>query len=514
LLGGDAIGAAIDLESELDDTASVRIGMEQTGYTHSNGLPENGYYGSVALHPTQDLSVMAGGSLDQSDGKFPFYQDLTNVYVLRENNDATLHSASLDAAYHAGNGTLLKLITNYFSAERGSPGVATTPFRGATSLDERLADGQSLATLKLEQEDENWSGSLAAQYQNQFESFRGTNEGLGDTATNVLYGLMASANSSLKEWLKGYVGIDYVHSDLIGSNITRSNASSIIGRDKINSYVAASIVPTPAFRIAAAVRSEYVSDISNFQWLPQATVEYAPWNEVLLSAAYGRNFQAPTLNDLYWVGLGNPNLKPEQANNGQAAVQYTPSIFGVLADLSATYFYTHAQNEILWLPPANGGANWRPFNVGMAESKGWELRVSGSIPIERRITLDLEENYTLLSAKNITPHDSDEGRELLYSSPVRSLFIARIEREGWGSLAVNAQYRGHKFTDAANTPGGELPPVMTYDLNATTRDFSIAGIGLHLLFGVENLTDKNYQEAIDYPLPGRTYKFSIELHYH
>ncbi len=514
LLGGDAIGAAIDFTSEFSDTSRLRIGTEQTGYAHTTGLPENGYYGSLAVHATEDLSVVAGGSLDESNGRFPFYQEETNSYVLRENNDATLHSADLNAAYNAGNGTLLKLITNHFSVERGSPGVATTPYRGATSLDERLADEQSLAALKLEHVDENWSGWVVAHYQNQFEGFRGTSEGLGDTATNVLYGLTASANTTLAQWLKGYAGLDYLHSQLIGSNLTLPNASSVIGRNNITGYAAASMVPAPAFQMSAALRSEYVSDISSFELLPQALVEYSPLPELLASVAYSRNFQAPTLNDLYWAGLGNPNLKSEQANNGQAGLRYTPAIWGIQPELGATYFYTRAQNEILWLPPADGGSDWRPFNVGVAESKGWELRASGSTTLDRHTTFGIEESYTILSAKNITPGDSNEGRELIYSSPTRSLLIGSIAHEGWGSLALAVHYRGHTFTDAANTPEGELPPVTIYDMNITTRDFSFAGIGFHLLLGVENLTDKNYQEVIDYPLPGRTYKFSIELNYH
>ena len=46
LLGGDAIGASIDLESEFANTTSLRLGTEQTGYTREGGLPEHGYYGS------------------------------------------------------------------------------------------------------------------------------------------------------------------------------------------------------------------------------------------------------------------------------------------------------------------------------------------------------------------------------------------------------------------------------------------------------------------------------------
>lgn len=514
LLGGDAIGAAINLENEFVDTASLRIGTEQTGYAHTTGLLGNGYYGSLAVHPTQDLSVVAGGSLDESNGRFPFYQDISHSYVLRENNDATLRSANLNAQYDAGSGTLLKLITNYFSAERGSPGVATTPYRGASYLDERLADEQSLAALKLEHEGDNWHGSIAAHYQNQYEAFRGATEGLGDTATNVLYGLTASANSSLTEWLKGYAGVDYLHSRLLGSGNALPNSSSLIGRDELSGYTAASIIPASALQFTPSVRAQYVSDISDFEILPQAQIEYTPVTDFLVSAAFSREFHAPTLNALYWKGLGNSNLQPERANSGQAVMEYAPNLFGIHPKLGATYFYTLAQNEILWLPPSDGSQNWRPFNVGKAVSKGWELQASGSIALDRRTTLSAEESYTILSTRNITTGDSNNGRELIYSSPTSSLFIASLARDGWGSLAAVAHYRGHLFTDAANTRDGEIPPVTTFDINISTHDFSFNGIGFHFLIGIENLADVNYEEVLEYPMPGRTYTFSIELNYH
>ncbi len=512
LLGGDAIGAAINLECEFSDTDELCLGMDQTGYAHASGFPENGYYASLALHPTEPLRIAASGSSDESSGRFPFYQSLTNSYVLRENNDATLQSANLNAEYSIAAGTRLELISNYFSAERGSPGFATTPFRGASSLDERLADEQSLAAVRLEHTSERSSESIAAHYQNQYEAFRGASEGLGDTATNLLYGLAASANTILNSWLMGYAGVDCLHSALTGTSNALSSSSSLIGRNDVRTYAAVSVNPADALNISPSLRAEYVSDISDFEILPQAVIEYTPVQHLLLSTAYSRNFHAPTLNDLYWTGLGNPNLQPEQANEAQAATQYDFNIWRVRCAVSATYFYTLAKNEILWLPSTNGSI-WRPINIGVAESKGWELKANASLRIDRETAVLLEEDYTILSARNFTPRDSNYGRELIYSSPTQSLFIGTIARDGCGSIAFAAHYRGQEFSDAANTVTGELPPVTAFDVTLTTRDFIFASIGFHLLLSIQNLTDVNYEDVLEYPLPGRTYKFSIELNY-
>ena len=286
----------------------------------------------------------------------------------------------------------------------------------------------------------------------------------------------------------------------------------LFGRNDLHAYAGASIEPISTLTIAPSLRSEYVSDISDFEVLPQALIKYAPISSLLLTASYVRSFHAPTLNDLYWKGLGNPYLKPERANESQAGIEFTPRLYGIQPKLSATYFYTYVQHEILWLPPPNGG-EWRPYNVDVAESKGWELSAAAMFTIDRHTTLEVEESYTLLSAHNLTPNDTDHGRELLYSSPAQSIFIASLSRE-WGILALAAHYRDREFTDAANTQAGELPAVTTYDVTATTCDFGFSNIGFHLLLSVENLGDVNYEDVLGYPLPGRSYKFSIELNYH
>ncbi|MDP4232637.1 MAG: TonB-dependent receptor [Bacteroidota bacterium] len=514
LLGGDAIGAAIDLVSQWSDTATVRIGTEQSGYQHSSGIPESDYSATVAAHPIDGLDILAGGSSAQSSGKFPFYQSTTNSYVLRENNDVVLRSADLTARYQADGGKTIQLISNYFSANRGSPGFATTPYRGAASLDERLSDEQYLTGLKFEQTGERSSSTIRGYYQHQYESFAGAIEGFHDTTRNEMLGADVTATSTFSEWLKGHTGVSYQHSRLLGSADVLTTPNVAITREKVSGYAAAIIAPVEFFRAAPSVRAEYVSDIAAFELLPQCVLEFVPLSELSTSLAYSKSFHAPTLNALYWKGLGNPALRPEHSDNVQVAASYSSETLVLHPHLSATYFYARIQDEILWQPPGTGGDAWQPFNVGVAESKGLEVAGSASYSIDSHSSVSVEERYTFLSAHNVTPGDTASGRELIYSSPRRSLLIGKVQRDDWGLLAFTATYQGHRFSDPANTSLGELPPVTTYDLVLSSREFAFGNIGFHVLLGVTNVTDVNYEEVIYYPLPGRAYKLSIELNYH
>ncbi len=84
LLGGDAIGSAINLVSEIRDSNTLTIGSEQTMYDGSSGFPTQSYYAKASLKPLPSLSIVAGGSLDQSTGAFPFYQDSASECATRK----------------------------------------------------------------------------------------------------------------------------------------------------------------------------------------------------------------------------------------------------------------------------------------------------------------------------------------------------------------------------------------------------------------------------------------------
>ena len=521
LMGNDAVGATINLVSQFADTSAIRLGSEATSYEHGEGFPGQAYYASISAKPVATLSIVADGSIDRSNGNFPFYQASTNSYVLRENNDAALRSADLNGEYSAGEGMLVRFISNYFSAERGVPGAATTQYHGASDLTARQADQQGLAAIKLEQGADVWHNTFTASYQNQFESYNDPLAGLHDSSTNALYELNASANTNINEWLRGYTGIDYLHSQLTGSTNTTTSNNPAIGRDQIGGYIAASIEPMEAIRIAASLNPKYISDISSFKMLPQVSCEIDPWRSIMLRGAYSKSFHAPTMNDLYWKGLGNPNLLPERADNWEASIATSPLplarrgiLSAILAEFSATYFHARIRDEIVWTPDVNSGGAFRPINIGIAQSEGLELRASGSIPLDERSILHIEESYTFLGAHNLSPGDTNFGKELTYSSPTSSLFIAQFENNDLGSLAAMVRYRGHKYSDPANTLDGELPPVTTIDLTLATRDFRLENVGFHIMLSIQNLTDQHYVEIINYPLPDRTYKISIELNYH
>ncbi len=512
LLGGDAVGAAIDLVSQTADSTSLQIGSDQISY--GEGFPEQSYYGQITAKPSPSFSILGGWSLDQSTGAFPFFQDAVHPTVLRENNDAILRSGNISAVWNASDQTLVHFIGNYFFANRGSPGAVITEGRGASSLTARLTDEQGLAAIKIDHDAEDWNGTLTLQYQNQYEAFNDRVQGFNDSAINILYGFQARANRKLNDWLSGYAGVDLLHTRLTGSSNVKPDGNSIIGRDRFGAYTAVSITPSELLQVTASLRPEYVSDLNEFDLLPQASIDYTPRSWLDFNAAYSKSAHAPTLNDLYYKLYGQPTLKPERADNWQATLAIQPHLWSIMPKLSATYFNARIENEIVWRPDILGTSAWYPYNIGVAGIHGWEIKAEGTLGLSPHAAVHLEEGYTFLTSQNLTPGDSNYGRELIYSTPHSSLTTIQIEHDKWGSIAAMLRYRDRKWTDAANVDtASRLPSVYLYTLTLATREFRLGQFGVHALFSIDNLTDEHYVEVLNYPMPGRTYKFSIQLKY-
>lgn len=509
LLGGDAIGSAINLVSEIRDTTSLSIGTEQTTYDGSSGLPTNSYYAKASLNPLPSLSIVVGGSLDQSTGAFPFYQDSAHPNVLRQNNDAALRSANLAALWTASDNTTFRFLGNYFYADRGTPGGVNPD--GISSINARQTDAQTFGAIKADHDDGPFSSSLTLGWQRQFESYRDTTFGTNDSAWNNLIDLSARASYLFTQGFQGFGGVEEEHTSLAGNTNIAPNGDSIIDRFRTSGYAAAKVLPFDNVDVNGSVRLENISDLNVTELLPQAAINYSPFRDLSIGGAFSSSFHAPTLDDLYWSQGGNIHLNPERGENWQASLNFEPHWDWINAKVSATGFLAHVDNEIIWLPYI--GEEYSPINIGEVESKGMEFKANGDMRLGQKTSIHVEESYTVLDAANITPGDPNYGNEIPYSSPTRSLFIAEIDRSDWGSLAVLARYRGHEYSDVENSSEGRFQTVTIFDVNVTSREFTFEGIGLKLLIGVADLTNQHYEDIINYPIPSRTYHFSIELNY-
>ncbi len=511
LLGGDAIGAAINFVSAVRDSDIVRLGSAGTSYSGAGSIPEHSYSVQIAPPLGESLSGGAGFSSDRSSGEFPFFQQASNEVVLRENNDAALSSEFLNLAWQPDTSTSITAISNGFQIDRGVPGQATTPGRGANDLLSRQTDRQAFAALKLDHSFPIANISLSLSYNNQFETYRDSSLGIQDSATNELFGLSLRADHSFTESITGFAGVEYQHTRLTGTTNAAAN-DSIIGRDRVGTYAAIRAVPFAQISLAASVRAESISQVPEIPLLPQLSLDYTPLDWLSARLAYSRSFHAPTLNDLFWRGLGNPNLQPENGESEEFAIDAHDDFGRLECHGGATLFSSSVQDQILWLPATSGLD--RPINIDHVVSQGIELEVGARYDFNSAWSIRFEEQYTIDNAENRTPGDTNFGKEIIYTTPTSSRFNAALDRSGWGTLDLFVRYRGHKFATPDNSLDAELLPITLYDLTASSAELRMSNaIGLRASLSIQNIGNLQYEEQIGYPMPGRSYNFSIELNY-
>jgi vitamin B12 transporter len=86
------------------------------------------------------------------------------------------------------------------------------------------------------------------------------------------------------------------------------------------------------------------------------------------TAGYSTAFRAPTFNDLYYPGAGNPALKPEHSRNIEAGVHYAEGS----NQFDAVYFDNRIRDLI-----AYSATLFIPVNVNQARLNGLELSYAG-----------------------------------------------------------------------------------------------------------------------------------------
>lgn len=220
------------------------------------------------------------------------------------------------------------------------------------------------------------------------------------------------------------------------------------------------------------------------------------WLDVV---AFGRRaYRFPMFNELYYVGFGNPDLKPEDAwlaDVGLDARVGRGSGWSLSARIDG--FYDYLKDKIVSAPTEADPNIWLPYNIGRTRILGADLRIGSGYRTERW-RASLTAAYTLQDATDVTPDSYSYGTQIAYI-PKHSVCLTADAGYGrWGLRAVWNLRAGR--TDSY----GEMPDWNTLDADLS-RDFVLkGGQCISLRIKLCNLTDRRYETVSYYPMPGRS----------
>ncbi|WP_018936794.1 TonB-dependent receptor domain-containing protein [Thioalkalivibrio sp. ALJ24] len=206
-----------------------------------------------------------------------------------------------------------------------------------------------------------------------------------------------------------------------------------------------------------------------------------------LRASYGTAFKAPTFNDLYFPGFGNPDLDPEESETFELGARYSAS----LAYVDVSVFETNVDDLIQSRCVVNcddGNPDTdinEPRNVREARIRGLELEGGHDLgPWNSRVSL------TLLDTE-----DRDTGNELARRPPVSARFD--LDRQfGDASLGGTIRARSRSYDRGDNET--RLSGYGTLDLRAAYEldpEWTVEG-------SLTNVFDRDYETQGGYNNPG------------
>lgn len=212
-----------------------------------------------------------------------------------------------------------------------------------------------------------------------------------------------------------------------------------------------------------------------------------------IRGSYATGFRAPTINELFFPGFGNPNLQPEKSQSFDVGIDQF--FFDNRVKMSGGYFWNRYRDLIQNIRSeavcGRGflGPNFCPVNVASAKSQGWEGLVNIVMVQEKpwMKRLELRGQYTrtltrdLITTERLERWPVDQASLSVFYEPVDPLsaiidfrFVGaqtqRVDSFGVVNLAVN-----YKISE---------------QIQAYVR--------------VDNLFDEEYEEVLYYGTPGRS----------
>lgn len=298
-------------------------------------------------------------------------------------------------------------------------------------------------------------------------------------------------------------------------NSRRSFAGYDKGRIELSAAASAKWQPTERLGFSAILRQEMTG--TRFSPLiPALFVDFLAIKQcnLMLKGSVTRNYRTPSLNDLFFMPGGNPDLKDEKGFSYDAGLSFNKAINdNINISGSTTWFDSYIDNWILWLPTPKG--YFSPRNVKSVHSYGIESKADLLYRPTPDWLIDLSGALGWTPSINCGAPYSDAdlsvGKQLPYTPRLSASVIGRIGWKTWG-FTYKWNYYSERFTMSSNsqTLTGHLPPYFMSNVSLAKK-FSFKPLDLQIKIAINNLFNEDYLSVLSHPMPGINYEFFLIL---
>ena len=232
-----------------------------------------------------------------------------------------------------------------------------------------------------------------------------------------------------------------------------------------------------------------------------------------IRSSYATGFRVPTINQLFFPGFGNPNLKPEKSQSMDIGIdQY---LLDNRLTLSGGFFWNHfrdmiiAQQSLAVCGPDPFGdplGNFCAQNVGQVSTKGWEASVKYAVVKDVSFikSLDVQAQYTNTLTRNLEQQPGnrvpripvDQWSMIISYQPIDQV---RINLEG--------RYVGSRFNDPNNQQ-----PMRAFDVWNISATYDVTN-RVQTYLRADNIFNEKYEEIRLFGTPVRSIFVGLRVNY-
>ena len=431
--------------------------------------------------------------------------------------------------YNTGKGDRLGFNAWYINSNRELP-MLTTDYGEEMDFDNRQREHTFRSILSWDHFRSNWKLSAKGGYINTWMAYDYKRDvGNGNMAhmtrsrskINTFYGQAEGEYFIGKKWL--FTANVSAHQHFVESQdkniILQEGGKGIVGYNKarveLSSSVSAKYRPADNIGLSFVLREDmYGEDFTPL--IPAFFIDgvISKKGNITAKASVSRNFRFPTLNDLYFLPGGNPNLKKESGITYDAGFSFAfanEEKYNLQG--SVNWFDSYINDWILWLPTTKGF--FSPKNIKDVHAYGIEVQSDFSALITKNLKLDLDATYSWTPSINegepISSADQSVGKQLPYVPEHSATVTGRLSWNTW-SFMYKWCYYSERFTMSSNDISltGKLP---VYFMNNITieKGVSMKLADISIKGSINNLFNEEYLSVLSRPMPGINFELFLGI---
>lgn len=468
------------------------------------------------------------------DKKENIYDEEMNIvgsyYPVERNKSGAFDDVHVlqEIYYNTGRGDRFGLNAWYINSNRELP-LLTTDYADDTRFENRQREHTLRSVLSWDRLRRDWKVGAKAGYIHTWMAYdyrRDPGNGIMTSMTrsrsriDTFYGQAAGEYAVGDEWL--FTADIALHQHFVRSadkNIVLQQGDKAIvgydqGRVEIDAAVSAKWRPAERLGLSAVLREQLYG--TKWATIPALFADYllSKRGNVVAKASVSRNFRFPTLNDLYFLPGGNPDLKNETGVQYEAGLSFAVGRDAIYTlSGSASWYDQRIDDWILWLPTTKGF--FSPVNIKEVHAYGVEVRADLSVMLARGLKLDLDGTFSWSPSINVgepmSPADQSVGKQLPYEPEFSGTATGRLAWRSWGLLWQFCYY-SERYTMSSNdiTLTGRLTPYVMNNLSLE-KGFAFRRADLSLKATINNLFNEEYLSVLSRPMPRMNCEFFINV---